>query len=134
MIGDTIIWLSTLYVMASVVVMPLRDNAITEQVDMIELNHLHDQNGEPTFDQIIFWKWHQDEAAYHVRAWTMGDHAFVYRRPAFAIFPDAANRTTRKIRTVHFKESWTQIDPERADKHGLNEDHRLRLIRQRGIN
>lgn len=132
MIGDLMILLSTLYVVVSVVAMPLRDNAIVERVDLIEVNHLHDQQGNPTFDQIIFWKWHQDESAYHVRDWTMSDHAFVYRRQAEAIYPDNLIRTIRKVRSVHFKESWTQIDPERADKHGLKEEHRLRLIRQRG--
>lgn len=76
--------------------------------DMIELNHYCDTLGNPIFTQLIFWKWYDREAKYHVQEWKMVEHSTVVYRFNKRVLVE-------KTTALHFKESWTQFDPERED-------------------
>jgi hypothetical protein len=114
--------------------------AVTEQVDLIELNHFHDADGEHRFDQLIFYRWHPRMGVYHVHAWRLINPE---KRPA----PSPSMRPmTRLGRTGYecvwhdgdllryvwspsMRETWTQYDPERVNTLRLPKEHRSDLAR-----
>ena len=112
---------------------------VTEHVDLIELNHFHDCLGRHVYDQVIFYEWAPDASRYHVRAWCLiEDKDLVNRRPTKRYsdnlyevqWQDRDQNLLRIITGKHYRESWTQIDPERANKKLLDERERTVLIRR----
>jgi len=112
---------------------------VTEHVDLIELNHFHDCLGRHVYDQVIFYEWAPDASRYHVRAWCLiEDKDLVNRRPTKRYsdnlyevqWQDRDQNLLRIITGTHYRESWTQIDPERANKKLLDERERTVLIRR----
>lgn len=96
--------------------------ARSESVDMIEVNHVHSSQGNLCFTQLIFWGWDYCENKYHVRAWSMLDATsnanmmVNYRSNRTHIrWSNIADKVSRDISAIHFRESWTQHDPERQD-------------------
>ena len=47
------------------------NDVASERVDLIEVNHFYDEQGDLVFDQIIFYDWSHPEGRYHVRAWRL---------------------------------------------------------------
>ena len=45
--------------------------AVTEHVDLIEVNHYFDDGGKPVFDQLIFYNWDESARRYNVVAWRL---------------------------------------------------------------
>lgn len=43
----------------------------TEHVDLIELNHFHDQAGKLVYDQVIFYERAPETGRFQVRAWCL---------------------------------------------------------------
>jgi hypothetical protein len=123
MIGDCMVYLATLLVVLSVVTSSC-EPAIVEHTDMVEVNHFHNIQGDPAFTQVIFWKWYHDKAEYHVRSWTMHEKLSISGKTV-SFFDGQSHR---KITSAHFKESWSQSDPERADKEHVAETERIRLV------
>ena len=112
---------------------------VTEHVDLIELNHFHDCLGRHVYDQVIFYEWAPDASRYHVRAWCLiEDRDLINRRPTKRYsdnlyevqWQDRDQNLLRIITGKHYRESWTQIDPERANKKLLDERERTVLIRR----
>ncbi len=112
----------------------------TEQVDLIELNHFHDCLGRHVYDQVIFYEWSEEHLQYHVRAWCLvEDRELENRRPVKSYsddryhvrWHDRDQNLNRCITSLHFRESWTQIDPERANKKLLDERQRTALIKRK---
>lgn len=101
-----------------------------ETCDMIELHHMHDAQGKPVFDQIIFWDWSHEDNKYRVRAWRIVDNK---ERPEkrngrwYITYSD--NQIRRCFVAEHFRESWLQKDPEREDKREHPEHLRTALRR-----
>ena len=125
MIGDMIVHAATILVVMSVITSSC-EPTIVEHTDMIEVNHLHTLDGEPTFTQVIFWKWYEDKSEYHCRAWTMNEKlSFNGKTAAFM-----EGKTPRRVRATHMKESWTQYDPERTDKEYVAETDRVKLVQR----
>jgi hypothetical protein len=111
-----------------------------EQVDLIELNHFHDVLGRHVYDQVIFYEWSEEHLEYHVRAWCLvEDREPANRRPVrsytddryYVRWHDRDQNLNRCISSSHFRESWTQIDPERANKKLLDERRRTSLVKRR---
>ena len=127
MIGDAIVYFATLVTMLSVIASGLNDHLV-DATDMVEVNHMHSREGEPTFTQVIFWDWDQEDSKYHVRAWTMDEKVRFYR--GSVVYFDSSLNATRVIRYRYFKESWTQNDPERADKEHVAETERIKLVQR----
>ncbi len=112
----------------------------SEQVDLIELNHFHDCLGRHVYDQVIFYEWSEEHQQYHVRAWCLvEDREPENRRPIRSYTDDRYSvrwydrdqNLNRCITSLHFRESWTQVDPERANKKLLDERHRTALIKRK---
>ncbi len=113
-------------------------NRVTnEQVDLIELNHFFDPRGQHVYDQVIFYQVAPETGKFHVRAWCLvEDRESLSRRPIknqnteqYQVeWYDNDHRILRRIKSQQFRESWTQIDPERVDKKILEERSRLSLI------
>lgn len=114
-------------------------NQATEYVDMLELNHFYDPRGQHVFDQVIFYEQAPETGRFQVRAWCLvEDRELLNRRPVKNItnglyqvdWLDTDQRLSRKITSRILRESWTQDDPERANKRELEERLRIALIRR----
>jgi hypothetical protein len=101
--------------------------------DMLELNHFYDLDSNHIFDQVILWKWYDPECEYHVSEYYMLNldmSAEINKKPQknYSSGLYEAWRGVDKIIAPNFRESWTQTDPERNDKHKLDERLRIRTI------
>lgn len=108
-----------------------------EHVDLIELNHFYDQQGRHVYDQVIFYEHSPETGRFLVRAWCLvEDREHFNRRPIKNIetnlyqvdWADKEQGLTRRITSRLFRESWTQLDPERANKKLLDERSRISLV------
>jgi hypothetical protein len=131
-------WLYLLLVMVTVGDQQLHSTA-HESVDLIELNHFHDDAGRPVYDQVIFYEWSTGEGKYHVRAWCLVEPKDpISRRPSQTFSDnryhvrwfDSDQNIKRHISSGLFRESWTQSDPERANKKILDERNRTALYKR----
>ena len=102
-----------------------------ERVDLIELNHFFDENGRHVFDQVIFYQWSTTHNRYHVQAWRLvKDPAQLPKQT----WKPAGHRCVwydegmlRSVFAEAFRETWTQIDPERSNRQLLPQDQRTGL-------
>jgi hypothetical protein len=110
-----------------------------DHCDLAELNSFHDCNGRFVYDQVIFYEWRPDLSRYHVRAWCLvEDRDLVSRRPQrdyrtglyVTRWQDRDQNVMRTITATHYRQSWTQVDPERANKKILDERDRLQLTKR----
>jgi hypothetical protein len=106
----------------------------SDRVDLIEVNHQHALDGKPVFDQIIFWEWSDAYAEYHVREWLIPNddnnrNVILTRRPGLVVVLIREGFLLVRITSSSFRESWTQIDPERHNKRLLAECLRAKLSR-----
>lgn len=101
-----------------------------DSVDVIEVNHVYDDCGKHCFDQLIFWEWIPELKRYVVVDWRM-NRASVYPRfdsgQWVILFFDYDS--LRQIRAISTAETWTQHDPEIADRDFLPKHHRRKLSR-----
>ena len=93
---------------------------LTERVDLIEVNHFHDENGRLVLDQVIFYQWAGDQHQFIVRAWRMirSKNQFPHRSPNGQSY-ECLWRDDKIMRCVQapiVRETWTQVDPERANR------------------
>lgn len=109
---------------------------ISERVDLIELNHFYDDLGRHAFDQVIFYEWSPDYCRFHVIAWCLveddlsrmptklpGSGEYVVR------WFDRDAKIQRQVRSKLYRETWSQTDPERANKRLIDEKYRVSLLR-----
>ncbi|MBM3966881.1 MAG: hypothetical protein FJ308_17720 [Planctomycetes bacterium] len=115
---------------------PKGHRVIEEQVDMIELNHFYDPLGRHVYDQVIFYHVSPETGKFRVRAWCLiEDRESLSRRPlrdattsnVHVEWYDDNQKLLRRLSSKLFRESWTQVDPERSDKVQLEEKLRLSL-------
>jgi hypothetical protein len=105
-----------------------------EKVDLVELNHFHDDQGRPVFDQIIFYDWSPTEGRYQVRDWRLlksPDQIPLWNsrdREFAAVWNDfKAHDTLRSTKAKMVRETWTQYDPELVEREFLAENKRRKL-------
>ena len=105
-----------------------------ERVDLIEINHFHDDQGRPVFDQILFYDWSPADQRYQIRDWRLLKNAYqVPLRNAsdgeyVAVWSDFKSRdVVRKTQAKLIRESWTQYDPELVEREFLPEGKRRKL-------
>ncbi len=115
----------------------LQGRVIEESIDMIELNHFYDSSGRHIYDQVIFYHLAPETGKYRVRAWCLvEDRESLSRRPirnpvtgrVRVEWYDGEHRVLRHLESSVYRESWTQVDPERMDKRYLDERLRLSLV------
>jgi hypothetical protein len=110
-------------------------NVARENVDLVELNHFHDVAGRPVYSQIIFYEWAPDASRYYVRAWVLATETNQptrdYRTGFCRVrYFDADQKLRREITAGSYRETWSQVDPERANKSLLDERARRALIKR----
>jgi hypothetical protein len=103
----------------------------SEQADLLELNHHYDLQGCHVYDQLIVWRQNPSTLRFEVRSWTLCDTQGKYPvRSASGVYRVTwlDSGTPREVVSRRFRESWTQVDPEREDQRRLHVDDRIRLI------
>lgn len=112
------------------------EDVVFDAVDLIEINHFHDDQGKLVFDQMIFYDWSEADSRYQVRAWRMmKTPAQIPRRNwrdggFTAVWHDTQNGAVlRKVSAQSFRESWTQYDPELVEREFLAKEKRRDLRR-----
>lgn len=114
-----------------------QDDVVRDDVDLVEINHLYDEHGKKLLDQVIYYDWCPQACRYQVRAWRLlKNSAQVPRRDwrtgeYTATWHDG--ETLRRVRTVAFRETWTQEDPELAEREFLPKDKRRDLKRASAV-
>lgn len=112
------------------------NNHVDEYVDLIEMNHFYDHRGRLVYDQVIFYERAVETGRFQVRCWCLvEDREDLNRRPVKSEqtnlyqvdWFDTDQRLLRKITSRLYRESWTQIDPERANKKIHDERSRIAL-------
>ena len=128
------IFSATVVLMSSWGITPQTDIS-SEQVDLVELNHFYDDQGRHVFDQMIFYDWSAEHNRYQVRAWRLIKNASQQPRHDWdrdvyvATWQDGA--VMRKVLAQSMKETWTQHDPELAEREHLPKDQRRELYHPR---
>lgn len=106
-------------------------SAARQRVDLIELNHFIDDQGREVFRQVIFYDWSQSRRRYHVRAWRLvkEPRELPQRRwdPPIHECTWHDDHLLRQVWAPAFRETWSQRDPERANRKLLPEDQRVPL-------
>jgi hypothetical protein len=112
---------------------PPTDVAV-DKVDLVEINHFHDDQGRPVFDQIIFYDWSARDGRYQVRDWRLLKSANQVPlsnsrdREFVAVWSDFKIRDTlRSTKAKMVRETWTQYDPELVEREFLPENKRKKL-------
>lgn len=110
---------------------------VAQKVDLIELNHCYDDLGRHCYDQVVFYEWSPDYRRYHVVAWCLVDNGLA-RMPTFdrdkqqyiVRWSDRETGRNREIWSPLFRETWSNSDPERANKKLMEEKYRVSHLRQ----
>ncbi len=104
---------------------------VTETVDLIELNHFYDDLGRHAYDQVIFYEWSPDYRRFHVIAWCLVENdlsRMPTRNPKNGEYVvrwnDRDAKVHRVVRSALYRETWSQVDPERVNKKLLDEKYR----------
>lgn len=102
-----------IFVLATVPHLPVT----TDDVDLIELNHCYNDNGEKVFDQVIFWEWHKPSCSHRIIAWRFAEglHLIRHTRRGYQALWFTGGRL-RRVRAPCYRETWTQYDPEVHDR------------------
>lgn len=130
-------------------IIPQDDGICRDFVDLVELNHFYDEKGELVFNQLIWYDWSEFEGRFQVRAWRpVRSHAAMPIRQWFDKFDSqpanllsglpvkgrgmwvsswADGEAYRCVTAKSFTESWTQHDPELAEREFLPEEKRKEL-------
>jgi hypothetical protein len=108
---------------------------LDETVDLIEINHFHDDEGRPLFDQVLFYDWSNEHGRYQVRDWRLLKSIHQVPLPSarerefIAVWNDSKLRDTlRATKAKIVRESWTQYDPELVEREFLPEHKRRKLM------
>jgi hypothetical protein len=128
------------FVLVALMAMPSdpgpRGRDVTEKVDLIELNHFYDDLGRHAYDQVIFYEWSPDYRRFHVIAWCLLENDLA-RMPTrnpnngeyVVRWHDRDAKVHREVRSQLYRETWSQVDPERVNKKLLDEKYRTSLLR-----
>src|SRR5690554_806679 len=103
--------------------------SVTDDVDIIEFNRIYSDNGVLSFEQVIFWEWHEPTNRMQVVAWRLRKGAWQYSRK-----PDGSYRlafldtnTPRVIRSVEIRHTHTHHDPEVLEREMMPRELRTGL-------
>lgn len=110
-----------------------REDIAREKCDLIELNGLYDEQGRLVFDQIIFYDFCRERSRYQVRAWRLvKDHN---QLPTYDHTTGLwqcrwlDGEVTRCVTADSYRRTWTQYDPELAEREFYPKERRKELIK-----
>ncbi|QDV70068.1 hypothetical protein Poly24_37870 [Rosistilla carotiformis] len=104
-----------------------------EQVDLIELNHFFDEQGRHVFDQVIFYQWSRTHNRFHVKAWRLVKDPEQLPQKSWkpvgyrCVWHD--DGILRSVRSPAYRETWSQVDPERSNRQLLPQEQRIGLLK-----
>lgn len=105
-----------------------------DEVDLVEVNHFLDEQGQPVLHQVIFYDWCPDQCRFNVRDFRLLKSASQLpvrdHREGDYVATWHDNGVLRRVRATSFRESWTQHDPELAERTHLPKDQRRELTRR----
>ncbi len=110
---------------------PVLDEPICETVDLLEVNNFYAEDGRPTFAQVIFYDWTQEDGRYDVLSWRLLRKGEQYPQRDWSsggwvtIFWD--DTKLRKIKANAVRHTWTQYDPELLERDMLPKEMRRGL-------
>lgn len=101
-------------------------------MDLIEVNHVYNCEGQHTFSQVIFHDWSAAESAYRVRAWRLlnNDAQLPTRHRGAWRCRWQDGKTYRDVRAPLMRTTHTQYDVEIADRDYLPKEHRRGLAHE----
>ena len=108
-------------------------SALTDRVDLVEVNHFCDEYGKVIFNQLIFYDWCPETRRYQVRAWKPLRKSYQYptrnwQKDCYtAVWYDKGIK--RVVEAEVLRESWTQYDPELVERQYMSPDERAGLLR-----
>ena len=111
--------------LSAISILPSPAAPVEDRVDLIEVNHYYDAGGKLVFTQHIFYDWHSHEGRHHVRDWRMVKSPQQAVVDGEVLFVDGA--VFRRVRAKITRESWTQYDPEVAERESLPQGERRKL-------
>ena len=98
-------------------------------VEVVELNHVYDDEGRRVFSQVILWDWCARDSSHHVRDW-----AYVDKPPYAKVSGNTAyvpsGRGVQVIKGRAVRETWSQYDREAMDRAEVPERLRNRVIKR----
>jgi hypothetical protein len=106
----------------------------SDRVDLIEINHCYNEDGQLVFRQLLFWEWNELDSDYHVaafrvlRAQTSAVRIDRQRNEYVASWCDSG--VLRQVRAPHSRETWTQYDPELEDRRIFPQEYRRGLAHE----
>lgn len=92
---------------------------LIDRVAVIEANHFYDEAGRHVFDQHIYYDACPDTGALRLRDWRLikSGSQNCYRAPGGMIVSTWwDDGILRQVQAPEFRETWTQYDPELADR------------------
>lgn len=108
-----------------------QDCVARESCDLIEHNRFYDEHGRLVFEQVIFYDWSDPEARYHVRDWRLVKNAgqvphVDHENGGYVAMWDDGDQM-RRVHALSIRETWTQHDPELAEREYLPKENRAEL-------
>ncbi|MCD0461475.1 hypothetical protein [Roseiconus lacunae] len=101
------------------------------KVDLVELNHFLDDHGREVFRQVVFYDWSGKNRQFEVRAWRLVKHSSQLPRQQHRgegyIVRWQDKHLTREVIARTMRETFSQDDPERINRHILPENERRPL-------
>lgn len=101
---------------------------IEKQVDcnLIEKNNFYNEHGKYVYTQYIYYNWDPQLKRNIVIDYVLADDELtsIFKEGEFFYQRVKKRPHTYKIRSLHYRESWSQIDPERINKKCLHESLR----------
>lgn len=103
---------------------------VRESCDLVEVNHFFDEQGRLVFDQVIWWDWSADECRYQVRAWRLvkSPSQLPQRSASGYDVTWMDGELLRRVEAKQVRETWTQFDPEIAEREVLPKERRKELV------
>lgn len=110
-----------------------QSEVITEAVDVIEVNHFHDNFGRKIFSQVVFFDFDSAKSQHVVVDWRMMKANEQRPRRVGEMFVarwrDFQDNVTRQVYATSFRETWTQVDTEMENREILPSEKRRKLAR-----
>lgn len=112
-------------------VIPPPPTAAIDVVDKVEVNHFYNEEGQLVFDQLIWYDWSPKDHRDQVRAWRLvkTPETLPVRIQGTDTYLSwwADKDIERKVYARSRTETWTQYDPELAEREYLPKEERKEL-------
>lgn len=92
---------------------------IADRCDLVEVNHLYDEDARHIFTQTIYFDWCDETCRFQVRAWRLVKRQSLMPAKGGDVFRASwieNGDTLRSVSAKAFRESWTQYDPELIER------------------